>query len=135
MTIEHDRSSVTFGGIWEGTSQSVFNVNVLPHLGRVRLEELTSFDLAALQRTLKESGLKPATIDGVIHSALRALLRDARSAGYAVPDLRALFDRQELQRVDQGDMREIVVYSEAERADIETAVGRPPDGDESRDDR
>ncbi len=55
---------------------------VVPYLGAKRLDEITTGDLNELQGRLLRSGLKPPTIDGVIHSALRAMLRDAALLGF-----------------------------------------------------
>src|SRR5262249_16121156 len=79
-------------------------------------DEITPGDLNELQGRLLRSRLKPPTIDGVIHSALRAMLRDARLLGYSVPDLHELYDKNALRRLDrESDARMIDPYTEEER--------------------
>jgi len=51
---------------------------------------------------LRRHGLAANTIDRVIHSGLRGMLRDAELAGYRAPDLSQLFDRRFVTRLDQG---------------------------------
>jgi len=101
---------------WALNRASYIAVHVLPVLGTKCLDELTTADLTELQQRLIAKALKPATIDRVIHSALRGMLRDAKASGYRIPDLRALFERQFIQRLDQGrDAHEIDPFTEAER--------------------
>jgi hypothetical protein len=101
---------------WAINRAAAIRTNVLPSLGTRRLDEITPAHLAELQRRLLAKGLKPATVDGTTHSALRAMLRDARAAGYGVPDLHVLYDPNNLQRMEQGsESRNIDPYTENER--------------------
>ena len=101
---------------WAINRASAIRTNVLPFLGSRRLDELTSAHLNELQRRLMGRGLKPATVDGVVHSALRAMLRDAKAAGCRIPDLHALYNREFVQRLDQGSTAsEIDPFTEEER--------------------
>ncbi|MFN8626451.1 MAG: hypothetical protein U0587_10805 [Candidatus Binatia bacterium] len=54
-------------------------------LGAKHLDELSVGDLASLQQRLLAKRLKPITVDGVVHSALRGMLRDAEMLGYRPP--------------------------------------------------
>ena len=101
---------------WAINRASAIRTNVLPFLGSRRLDELTSAHLNELQRRLMGRGLKPATVDGVVHRALRAMLRDAKAAGCRIPDLHALYNREFVQRLDQGSTAsEIDPFTEEER--------------------
>ncbi len=101
---------------WASNRASFIRKHVLPVLGALRLDSLASVHLTDLQRRLVAKALKPATVDGVIHSALRGMLRDAEAAGYAVPDLRRLYDRRFVQRLERaGDPTEIDPFTEDER--------------------
>jgi len=101
---------------WAINRASAIKAHVLDVLGNKHLDQLTSADLTRLQRVLLKKGLKAATVDGVVHSAFRGMLRDARAAGYAVTDLHRLYDRGEIQRLDRGsEAREIDAFTEAER--------------------
>jgi integrase len=58
--------------------------------GKIPLGLLTVSHLQALQNKLKAKGLKSRSVNGVIHSCLRAMLRDARVDGHVSVNL---FDR------------------------------------------
>jgi hypothetical protein len=49
--------------------------------GKIQLSLLKVTDLKALQSSLKAKGLKATSVNGIIHSCLRAMLRDARMEG------------------------------------------------------
>jgi len=61
--------------------------------GAIPLGFLKVSDLKDLQNKLKAKGLKAATVNGIVHSCLRAMLRDARVDGLVKVDLydRAFF--------------------------------------------
>ena len=61
--------------------------------GAIPLSLLKVADLKDLQNKLKAKGLKAATVNGIVHSCLRAMLRDARVDGLVKVDLydRAFF--------------------------------------------
>lgn len=104
---------------WALNRASAIKANVLPHIGSVRLDELTPAILTDLQQKLLRSGLKPATVDGVVHSALRGMLRDAKSAGYRVADLQQLYDKQFIRRLNLGsDPSTIDAFTDEERDKI-----------------
>jgi hypothetical protein len=104
---------------WQRNRESYLRVHVIPALGTIRLDELTPRHLVDLQTQLRRHGLAASTIDRVIHSGLRGMLRDAELAGYRAPDLSQLFDRRFVTRLDQGsDAAEIAPYSDKERARI-----------------
>ncbi len=87
---------------WQRNRESYLRVHVLPELGSVRLDEIEARHITELQDRLRQKGLATSTIDRVIHSALRGMLRDAELAGYRNADLRAVFDRRFVVRLDQG---------------------------------
>jgi integrase len=58
--------------------------------GKIPLGLLTVSHLQALQNKLRAKGLKSRSVNGVIHSCLRAMLRDARVEGHVKTNL---FDR------------------------------------------
>ena len=104
---------------WQRNRESYLRVHVIPALGTIRLDELTPRHLVDLQTRLRRHGLAASTIDRVIHSGLRGMLRDAELAGYRAPDLSQLFDRRFVTRLDQGsDAAEIDPYSDKERERI-----------------
>ena len=72
----------------------------------------------ALQRDLIDRGLAKSSVDNVIHSALRSLLRAARVAGYRVPDLRQLYDKDFVRRLSSAVNPDIDPYSAEERDSI-----------------
>jgi integrase len=55
--------------------------------GKIQLSLLKVTDLKALQSSLKAKGLKATSVNGIIHSCLRAMLRDARMEGHLKVDL------------------------------------------------
>ena len=100
---------------WASNRASWIRKHVLPSLGTKHLDQLVPSDLTELQRLLSKR-LKPMTVDGVIHSALRGMLRDADLMGYRTPDLGKLYDRRFVRRLDQGgNVNEIDPYTEEER--------------------
>lgn len=104
---------------WRSNRKSYIRVHVLPTLGGMHLDQLKTRDLVELQASLRTKGLADATVDRVIHSALRGFLRDAGVAGYQVPDLDELFDRRLLTRVDLGrESHTIDAFSDDEREAI-----------------
>lgn len=106
----------TVSAKWRSNRESYIRVHVLPTLGGTHLDQLKTRDLVDLQAVLRTKGLADATVDRVIHSALRGLLRDAGVAGYAVPDLDQLFDRRLVTRVDLGrESHTIDAFSDDER--------------------
>ena len=116
-TAEASRRTVTHK--WQRNRESYIRAHVVPVLGGVRLDDLTSKHLVDLQGRLRREGLAANTIDGVVHSALRGMLRDAELAGYRTPDLGKLFDRRFVTRLDKGsDAADIDPYTEDERERI-----------------
>ncbi len=104
---------------WALNRASTIRTNVLPYLGQHRLDDLTPAILTDLQQKLLRKGLKPATVDGIVHSALRGMLRDAKALGYRVVDLATLYDRQFIRRLNLGvDPSSIDAFTEAERDQI-----------------
>ena len=100
---------------WSSNRASYIRTHILPAFGSKRLDEITLADLVWLQHCLHRS-LAPATVDRVLHSAFRGMLRDAKLAGYSIPDLRALYDGKMLPRLTRpGEDIEIDPYSETER--------------------
>jgi len=101
---------------WRLNRESYIRSHVLPHLGRVRLDELGPTHLTDLHSTLRLKKLASGTIDRVIHSALRGMLRDAQLRGYRVSDLTSLFDRRFVRTLEQGrDTTDIDPFTEEER--------------------
>ena len=106
---------------WQRNRESYIRAHVVPVLGAVRLDELTAKHLVDLQAKLARKGLSAGTIDRVIHSALRGMLRDAELAGYRGCDLARLFDSRFVTRLDKGsDAAEIDPYTDEERERILT---------------
>jgi len=100
---------------WSLNRASYLKTHVVPVFGEKRLDELTLGDLVWLQQRLRR-GLAPSTVDRVIHSALRGFLRDAAMIGYAIPDLRTLYDGRMLPRLTRpGEDVEVDPFSETER--------------------
>ena len=101
---------------WQRNRESYIRAHVVPTVGSVRLDELTPQHVVDLQARLRRKGLAASTIDRVIHSGLRGMLRDAELAGYRAPDLGQLFDRRFVTRLDQGsDAADIDPYTDEER--------------------
>jgi hypothetical protein len=101
---------------WRRNRESYIRVHVLPVLGTVRLDELTPRHIVDLQARLQGNGMAPSTVDRVVHSAFRGMLRDAELAGYRTCGLGQLFDRRFVTRISQGsDTAEIDPYSDEER--------------------
>jgi hypothetical protein len=81
------------------TYTSHFERHILPAkvdggaFGKLHLLSLTADHLRSLQDRLKAKGLKSASVNAVVHSSLRAMLRDARGEGAMTTDLydRAIF--------------------------------------------
>ena len=104
---------------WQRNRESYIRVHVLPVLGTVRLDELTPRHIVDLQARLQGKGLASSTVDRVVHSAFRGMLRDAELAGYRTRDLGQLFDRRFVTRISQGsDTAEIDPYTDEERERI-----------------
>jgi integrase len=104
---------------WSLNRASYIRNHVIPSLGRIRLDQLTPSHLTDLQTYLRRRRLAPSTIDRVIHSALRGMLRDADLAGYRVTDLATLFDRRFVEHLDRGrHAAEIDPFTEEEREQI-----------------
>src|SRR5205823_1582592 len=72
---ESSRRAVT--AKWQRNRESYIRVHVVSALGDIRLDELAPKDLVDLQARLGRKGLAASTIDRVIHSGLRGMLRDA----------------------------------------------------------
>ena len=100
---------------WRSNRVSAVRSNVLPTLGHVCLDELRAMDLVALQRVLLERGLAKTSVDNVVHSALRSMLKAARVAGFRVPDIRQLYDRDFVRRLASGQELDIDPYTGDER--------------------
>ena len=114
---EGSRRAVT--AKWQRNRESYIRAHVVPAFGSVRLDELTPKHLVDLQTRLQRQGLAAGTIDRVIHSGLRGMLRDAELAGYRAPDLGQLFDRRFVTRLDRGsDVADIDAFTEKERERI-----------------
>src|SRR5690606_30991455 len=112
----HDKQVRYVSRKWASNRASLIRTHVLPALGPRHLDDLTIGDLSQLQRDLVRRRLSPATVDRVVHSALRALLRDAGALGYRIPDLTRLYSAGHLQRLDRDrDVAEIDPFTEPER--------------------
>jgi hypothetical protein len=61
--------------------------------GEITLGHLNVSHLQALQNKLKAKGFKARSVNGIVHSYLRSMIRDARVDGYIKTDLfnRAFF--------------------------------------------
>ncbi len=104
---------------WLSNRNSYIRTHIVPVLGGVRIDELEPGHLIDLQARLRRSHLSDATIDRVIHSAFRGLLRDAGVAGYRTCDLDRLFDSRLVARVDRGrEASSIAAWSDKERETI-----------------
>ena len=79
------------------------------------LDQLEPRHLLELQETLLRDGLSRATVDRVVHSALRGMLRDAEQQGYRVADLSVLFSGRALKRLDDLSTPRVEAYSDDER--------------------
>jgi len=85
----------------------------------LHIDELGSRHIAELQLHLRDRALAPGTIDAVIQSALRGMLRDAELAGYRTPEIRKLYDTRFIVRQDRGrEMSEIDPFTDEERERI-----------------
>ena len=101
---------------WRTNRVSAVRENVLPFLGRFCLDELVPMQLLELQKQLLAKPLSRSTIDGIIHSAFRSMLRAAKVAGYRVVDIDSLFDKDYVRRLTPGgDDPEIDPYTPEER--------------------
>jgi len=67
--------------------ESQFRRHILPAIGRVNLAVLSFSHLLDLQRKLKAKGMKAASVNGVVHGSLRAMLKAARGKGTLTRDL------------------------------------------------
>src|SRR5262249_58089302 len=104
---------------WRVNRLSLIRTHVLPQLGDLHIDEIAPRHIAQLQIRLQRHDLAPATVDAVIQSAFRGMLRDADLAGYRVPDLRKLYDRRFIVRQDRGrESSEIDPFSDEERDQI-----------------
>ena len=104
---------------WRTNRASLIRTNVLPHLGDLPIDQIAPRHLAELQLRLRNRDLSPATVDAVVQSAFRGMLRDADLAGYRTPDLRKLYDRRFIVRQDRGrESSEIDPYTDEERDQI-----------------
>jgi integrase len=84
--------------------------------GKIALGLLTVSDLQTLQNKLKAKGLKSRSVNGMIHSCLRAMLRDARVDGLIKLDL---FDRDFFKPLSMTDTKPSVdPYTPQEREEI-----------------
>ena len=81
--------------------------------GKIPLSLVKVTDLKALQSSLKAKGLKAASVNGIVHSCLRAMLRDARMEGHLKVDL---YDRGFFKPLPLTDVRpSIDPYTPEER--------------------
>jgi len=104
---------------WRSNRASAVKENVLPHLGRLCLDELRPAHLVELQRTLLAKPLARNTVDGIVQNALRSMLRAARVSGYRVPELRELYAKDFLRRLAAGSHEAVIdPYSPAERESL-----------------
>ncbi|MEW6269161.1 MAG: tyrosine-type recombinase/integrase [Thermodesulfobacteriota bacterium] len=87
-------------------------------MGHTYLDDLRSAHLVGLQRNLVDRGLAKASVDNIVHSALRSLLRAARVAGYPIPDLRQLYDKDFVRRLASAQEPDIDPYTAEERDSI-----------------
>jgi integrase len=79
--------------------RSQFNLHILKTriglkiFGQITFAALCDDDLKDLQNKLKAKGLKASSVNGIVHSSLRAMLKSARGAGLLMVDLydRAFF--------------------------------------------
>jgi integrase len=101
---------------WRTNRLSLIRTHVLPQLGDLRIDEIAPRHIAELQLRLRDRALAPGTIDAVIQSALRGMLRDAELAGYRTPEIRKLYDRRFIVRQDRGrETSEIDPFTDEER--------------------
>src|SRR5581483_2491202 len=101
---------------WRSNRVSAVRENILPSLGRFCLDELAPMHLLEVQKTLLAKPLSRSTIDGIVHSAFRSMLRAAKVSGYCVADLGALFDKDYVRRLaPSGADPEIDPYTAEER--------------------
>jgi integrase len=113
---------------WVSNRASYIRNHILPYIGSKRLDELKTSDLIEIQGRLSRRGMRPGTIDGAIHSALRGMLRDARLRGFEVPILTDLYDRAYIRRLSSGsEPGEIDPYTEEERDRIIETFGTKRD--------
>lgn len=104
---------------WQRNRESYLRAHVLPELGTVRLDQLQPRHITELQDQLRKKGLAAGPIDRVIHSAFRGMLRDAELSGYRSADLRVVFDRRFVGRLDKAsDAAEIDPFTDDEREKI-----------------
>ena len=103
---------------WQSNRISAIRKNVIGALGQSFLDDLRPTHLLGLQRELIERGLARNSVDNVVHSALRSMLRAARVAGYKVPDLRQLYDKDFVRRLAATTSPDIDPYTTEERDSI-----------------
>jgi integrase len=102
--------------------RSHFQNHILPArigsgtFGKLPLSAVTNVHLASLQDRLRAKGLKANTVNGVVHSCLRALFRDARAKRLVSGEL---YDRAFLKPLPQTDRRSSIdPYTPEERETI-----------------
>src|SRR5262249_30084436 len=101
---------------WQRNRVSLVRAHVLPQIGDLHLDEIAPRHLAELQLRLRSQRLAPATVDAVTQSAFRGMLRDAELDGYRTPDLRRLYDKRFIVRLDRGrESSEIDPFTDEER--------------------
>ena len=118
--IKKQTGSVQFHRIEE--YESHFSKHILPAkienttFGKLHLASVTVDHLKSLQDRLREKGLKASSVNAVVHSSLRAMLRDARGEGVMIANLydRAIF--KPLPLTDKADS--IDPYTSEEREAI-----------------
>ena len=96
-----------------GQYRSLIKRHILPTLGTRPISTLTWEDLAMLQDQLRSEGVGVPTINRALHSAFRALIRDARRNREVVA--RDLFDRALWRRLDEDSGDEPDPYDVEER--------------------
>ena len=84
--------------------------------GKIHLAGLAIKDLKTLQDGLKEKDLKATSVNAVVHSSLRALIRDARGEGL-IPQI--LYDRDLFKPLSLTDVKSSIdPYTPEERESI-----------------
>jgi integrase len=101
---------------WRTNRLSLIRTHVLPQLGDLHIDQIAPRHITELQLRLRKRALAPGTIDAVIQSALRGMLRDAELAGYRTPEIRKLYDTRFIVRQDRGrETSEIDPFTDEER--------------------
>jgi integrase len=84
--------------------------------GKIRLGFLTIAELEILQSKIKARGLKASSVNGVVHSCLRVMIRDARKEGLVTIDL---YDKTLFPKLPETDTdNSIDPYTPEERETI-----------------